>query len=112
MMNPAAEVSDRTEGEVVLPGTEQVVAPKPLVETDHAGLVTGTRRQQLTLWLTAPENPFLARAAVNRAWSLLFGRGLIEPIDDMASIDMASHLSCLLSCPSTSRTLGTTCELF
>ena len=90
-MNPAAEVSDRDEGDVVLPGTEQVVAPKPLVETDHAGLATGTRRQQLTLWLTAPENPFLARAAVNRAWALLFGRGLIEPIDDMRSIDIASH---------------------
>ncbi len=42
-------------------------------------------------WLTAPENPFLARAAVNRVWALLFGRGLIEPIDDMRSLEMASH---------------------
>ncbi len=28
---------------------------------------------------------------MNRAWALLFGRGLIEPIDDMRSIDIASH---------------------
>ncbi len=91
MMNPGAVISDAEEGEVKLPGTEEVVAPKPLVDTDHAGLSTGTRRQQLTLWLTARENPFLARAAVNRAWAMLFGRGLIEPIDDMRSIDIASH---------------------
>ncbi len=90
-MNPNAEVIDTAEGEVKLPGTEQVIAPKPLVETGFSGLATGTRRQQLTLWLTAPENPFLARAAVNRVWSLLFGRGLIEPIDDMRSLDMSSH---------------------
>lgn len=91
MLNPAAVIADSAEGDVKLPGTEEVIAPKPLVATEHDGLATGTRRQQLTLWLTARENPFLARAAVNRAWAMLFGRGLIEPIDDMRSIDIASH---------------------
>jgi len=91
MMNPGAAVTDQATGDVTLPGTEEVIAPKPLVETEHDGLATGTRRQQLTLWLTARENPFLARAAVNRAWAMLFGRGLTEPIDDMRSIDIASH---------------------
>lgn len=91
MMNPSVAVVDQASGEVKLPGTEEVIAPKPLVDTEDDGLATGTRRQQLTLWLTARENPFLARAAVNRAWSMLFGRGLIEPIDDMRSIDIATH---------------------
>ena len=86
-----AEVTDRTDGEVKLPNSEEIVAPQPLVSTGQSGLASGSRRQQLTLWLTAPENPYLARAAVNRCWSLVFGRGLIEPIDDMRSIDMASH---------------------
>jgi hypothetical protein len=86
-----ATVTDATEGDVKLPGTEEVIAPKPLVDADSTGLDVGTRRQQLTLWLTARENPFLARAAVNRAWAMLFGRGLIEPIDDMRSLDVASH---------------------
>jgi hypothetical protein len=85
------EVRDRKEGEVTLPGTEDVVPPKPLVRTGLSGLDSGTRRQQLALWLTARENPYLARAAVNRVWSLLFGRGLIEPIDDMRSLELASH---------------------
>lgn len=84
-------VHDVAEGEVTLPGTEEIIAPRPLVQTGYSGIASGTRRQRLTLWLTAPENPFLARAAVNRVWSLLFGRGLIEPIDDMRDIQLASH---------------------
>ncbi len=90
-MNPSVSVADVAVGDVKLPGTEEIIAPKPLVETEQKGLDTGTRRQKLTLWLTARENPFLARAAVNRAWAMLFGRGLIEPIDDMRSIEIASH---------------------
>lgn len=86
-----ASVTDTDEGDVMIPGTEDVVPPKPLVDTGYSGLSGGTRRQQLTLWLTAKENPFLARATVNRVWALLFGRGLIEPIDDMRSVEMASH---------------------
>ncbi len=86
-----AEVTDTGEGEVTLPGESEPVPPSPLVETGLSSLVSGTRRQQLSLWLTARENPFVARAAVNRVWALLFGRGLIEPVDDMRNLEMASH---------------------
>ena len=74
-----------------MPGSDEVIEPQPLVQAGVSGLNLGTRRQQLSLWLTAPENPFLARATVNRVWALLMGRGLIEPIDDMRSLEMASH---------------------
>lgn len=91
MMAGDAEVVDLPEGEVKLPSSDEIVAPQALVQTGLSGLASGTRRQQLTLWLTARENPYLARAAVNRSWSLLFGGGLIEPVDDMRSIEQASH---------------------
>ncbi|MCC7374371.1 MAG: DUF1553 domain-containing protein [Verrucomicrobiales bacterium] len=39
-------------------------------------------RQAFARWLTAPENPFFARAIVNRVWASLFGRGFVEPVDD------------------------------
>jgi WD40 repeat protein len=39
-------------------------------------------RVALADWLTDPSNPFFARAAVNRVWGALFGRGLVEPVDD------------------------------
>lgn len=87
----AREIYDTDSGEVTLPGTERVVPPKPLVQASLGGRSSGTRRQQLTLWLTTPENPFLARAAVNRVWALLMGRGLVEPVDDMRDTQPASH---------------------
>jgi Protein of unknown function (DUF1553)/Protein of unknown function (DUF1549) len=43
----------------------------------------GTRRQQLANWVTHPGNPFFARAAVNRVWALVFGRSLVEPVDNL-----------------------------
>lgn len=87
---PTSEVRDAVTGEVMLPNSEEVVAPKPLVETDRIQS-RGTRRQQLTLWLTTPDNPYLARATVNRVWALLMGRGLVEPVDDMRAEHIASH---------------------
>jgi hypothetical protein len=42
-------------------------------------------------WLTAPENPYFARAIVNRLWRTMFGRGLIEPADDLRDTNPATH---------------------
>lgn len=36
-------------------------------------------------------NPLVARAAVNRFWALLMGRGLVHPVDKMDSLHPASH---------------------
>ncbi|MCO6459133.1 MAG: DUF1549 domain-containing protein, partial [Pirellulaceae bacterium] len=49
------------------------------------------RRQALALWMTSSENPFFARAMVNRIWWQLFGRGLVEPVDDMHEGHAATH---------------------
>ncbi len=49
------------------------------------------RRQMFTDWLTAPENPALARNVVNRYVAYLLGRGLVEPIDDMRATNPASN---------------------
>ncbi len=87
----SSRIEDTQSGEVTLPGTAEVVPPRPLVQTELAGNSNGTRRQQLTLWLTTRENPFLARATVNRVWAILMGRGLVEPVDDMRDTTPASH---------------------
>jgi hypothetical protein len=39
------------------------------------------RREQLVRWLASPENPYFARAAVNRVWAHLFGHGIVDPVD-------------------------------
>ena len=40
-------------------------------------------RQRLVDWLVDPNNPFFARAIANRYWAHFFGRGIVEPLDDM-----------------------------
>lgn len=49
------------------------------------------RRRYLAQWMTSPDNPFLARAMVNRLWAHYFGRGIIEPIDDLRVTNPATN---------------------
>lgn len=49
------------------------------------------RRVVLANWLTAPDNPFFTRAIANRIWSHYFGRGLVDPIDDMRATNPATN---------------------
>jgi hypothetical protein len=48
-------------------------------------------RPVLAEWMTAPRNPFFARALVNRTWAHLFGRGIVHPVDDMLPENDPSH---------------------
>ena len=41
------------------------------------------RRGTLAQWITAKDNPFFAKAFVNRMWSELIGEGFYEPVDDI-----------------------------
>ena len=40
-------------------------------------------RLKLADWMSSPQNPFFAKALVNRYWKHFFRRGLIEPEDDI-----------------------------
>jgi hypothetical protein len=48
-------------------------------------------RQQLADWLTHSENPYFAKAIVNRLWKRMMGRGLVEPVDDFRVTNPATH---------------------
>ena len=48
-------------------------------------------RLALADWATATNNPFLARALVNRVWAFCFGRGLVEPVDDFRLSNPCVH---------------------
>jgi hypothetical protein len=52
---------------------------------------SGPARPTLAKWLASPDNPFFARAMVNKMWAHLFGRGLVNPVDDMHGDNPASH---------------------
>jgi hypothetical protein len=52
----------------------------------------GNTRRTLAEWVTSKDNPYFAKAAVNRTWAHFFGTGLLEPLDEMAGGDrVASH---------------------
>src|SRR5579863_958025 len=55
----------------------------PQLGTINATLSRPGRARQLADLLTHSENGRLARTIVNRLWAKLFGRGLIEPLDNM-----------------------------
>lgn len=48
-------------------------------------------RVVLAQWLTAPGNPWFARAMVNRTWWRLMGRAIVQPVDDMHEGNAPSH---------------------
>ena len=48
-------------------------------------------RPVLAKWMTTAENPYFSKAMVNRVWFQLFGRGLVNPVDDIAGVSPPSH---------------------
>lgn len=76
---------------VINPSTNQPASPK--FPFSHGGLVDANahRREQLSQWLTAKENPYFARGIVNRYWSYFLGRGIIDPVDDIRASNPASN---------------------
>jgi hypothetical protein len=48
-------------------------------------------RQALADWMSSKDNPFFSRSLVNRYWKHFFGRGLVDPEDDMRVTNPASN---------------------
>lgn len=73
------------------PRTGQLVAARALgaVDADFANVTD--RRQVLAAWMTSDDNQFVAAAISNRIWAHYFGRGLVEPIDDLRVTNPATN---------------------
>jgi hypothetical protein len=70
--------------EIRIPKTGKMVQaqfPDGAVPAWKGGVSAGTI---LADWMTREENPYFARAAVNRVWAYFFGVGLVEPVDDLS----------------------------
>ncbi len=78
-------VYDKDEGEIIFPKTGRVAPARfPYMQPDHQP-ANETRRQLLAAWVTSKNNPYFAKAIVNRMWSYFFSRGIIDPVDDIRS---------------------------
>ena len=76
-------VQSRPDGEVPHPRRGVAMPPTPL---DYKPLPADSRldrRRYFADWLTSPDNPYFAKALVNRVWRNFMGRGLVEAEDDL-----------------------------
>jgi hypothetical protein len=77
------DIFDSGSGEVIHGGTGKTAEPDfPYDHADTPG-DERSRREQVAYWITSKENQYFAKSYVNRLWGYLFGRGIIEPIDDI-----------------------------
>jgi len=82
-------VSIRKFGDVTHPRTGKPAVPRiPATRFLDSG---EDGRAALAKWLTAPDNRYFAKAAVNRMWQAMMGRGLVEPVDDLRATNPATH---------------------
>ncbi len=63
-------------------GSSRVITPKLLGGEEVVANQYGDPREALMEWLRDPENPYFARAMVNRVWTNYFGVGIVDPPDD------------------------------
>ena len=83
-------VKVKPSGEVIHPATrEKAIARIPGDQFLSTNIVDG--RIELVDWLTGQDNPYFAKAIVNRLWKAMMGRGLVEPVDDFRSTNPATH---------------------
>src|SRR5262249_29105534 len=83
------EIGDKRE--LTIPGKEQTVQATFLDGSEPQFQYKVPARPTLANWITTPENPYFARAAVNRIWAHFFGLGIIEPVDDLGPDHPPSH---------------------
>jgi Protein of unknown function (DUF1553)/Protein of unknown function (DUF1549) len=70
-------------GNVINMRTQKTAVMRPL-DGEPVVLSAGDDpRQHLVDWMVHDKNPFFARAIANRYWAHFFGRGIVDPIDDM-----------------------------
>lgn len=76
------------------PDLDEPPAPKdapPFKEGTPLPKPAFSRKEKFADWLTTADNPYFARATVNRVWAQFMGRGIVHPIDDFQAGNEPSH---------------------
>src|SRR5205807_3894725 len=78
-------------GEVKHPVTGQLMKPRAPDGPERAIPSETDPRRALVDWMCQPDNPFFARAIVNRIWAQFMGRGIVDPVDDFRASNPPSN---------------------
>ena len=75
------------------PKDGHVVRPEFLIASNGPVAVPAddSRRDALARWIVSRDNPFFAKAIANRVWSYFFGKGIIDPVDDIRASNPPSN---------------------
>jgi hypothetical protein len=73
------------------PATGEPIGPRVLGGTEIAMKDGVDPRRDVLKWMLSKENPYFARAIVNRVWAHYMGRGLIDPVDSLSAANPPSH---------------------
>jgi hypothetical protein len=84
-------LSINADGKVTDPQGKVYTRPRPLGGEELTVAPGEDPRVKLAEWMTAKDNPFLARALVNRYWAHFLGRGIVEMADDLRVTNPASN---------------------
>ncbi len=76
-------VYTKSSGSVSNKRTGKVAPTKPLDADPKVIAGDDDPRELLADWMTDPKNPYFAKAVANRYWAHFFGRGVVDPLDDM-----------------------------
>lgn len=78
-------------GSITHPVTEAVMTPRPPDGPEMPYVDQQDPRARLADWMASSDNPFFSKAIVNRIWAEFFGRGFVEPVDDLRASNPASN---------------------
>ena len=92
--NPAMMMNVREDAEshsIRVPSTGNVVNAKFLTGAEPDWQEKPQPREVLANWITAKDNPWFAKMAVNRLWAQFLGQGMVQPVDDFSDNNPPSH---------------------
>lgn len=90
-MNGRTVIRINAAGRVDNPRTRQAAPARILGGAAIAAQGDEDPRAKLADWITAPDNPYFARAMANWAWAQFFGRGIVDPPDDLSAANPPVH---------------------
>ena len=76
-------VGKKPTAKIIHPATGRPALEKIPGQIKLANHPTNQGREMLAKWMVQPQNPYFAKAMVNRIWASLMGRGLIDLVDDI-----------------------------
>ncbi len=89
--NQKQSIYTKSSGSVTNKRTQRPADMKPL---DGDAITVGgddDPRNLFVDWMVDPKNPFFAKAVANRYWAHFFGRGIVDPLDDMRATNPPSN---------------------